>query len=206
LSQRLTVLLKENDNITLEDLDKKAKELTGTRTDLVIKALKVIMEFDADFIKQVDRIAVNLKRSFAEVIQGFVTKRLAEIDAKSEVWGLGSVKFFELIRAENGALKQKDLYEWLKEERKSEENQKKINLLIGQEARGIPLTDSRKEFLIQNKIGQVYFNSEQYRKDQDKKEFLKELSELNQKAVDGELTEKEEKKLDLLLLKLKNFE
>ena len=150
-------------------LDDKSEKLGINRTDLIYKSLKSILEFDVDFINKIDLIAEGVDLSFAEVMQGFVTKRLAEIDAHLEVWG-GQVLLEELIKTDQGVPDQKYLYETLKENIKKPMMQEKIQDLIQEkiqdllknEQSGVELTEPEKEFLIENKKGQNRKNPEEY--------------------------------------------
>ena len=163
---KITFRLNEKDKIIL---DNKADQLKLSRTKLLIKAIESILEFDNDFIKKIDSIAEGVDLSFAEVMQGFVTKRLAEIDAHLEVWG-GQVLLEELIKTDQGVPDQKYLYETLKENIKKPMIQEKIQDLIQEkikdllksEQSGVELTEPEKEFLIENKKGQTRKNPEEY--------------------------------------------
>ena len=132
MSEQIGFRIKEGDNLTKKELDEQADKLDISRTDLIIKALEAITELDPEFIKQIDNIAEKVNLSFAEVIQGFVLNRLAEIDARREVWGSPTV-LKELMRTNKGAPDTKYLYKTLKKQHKKPMIEEKIQGLLEKE-------------------------------------------------------------------------
>jgi len=150
MSDRIAFRLSENDGFTKEGLDKKADELDLNRTELIKKAIKAINELDSDLIKTVDQLAENVNLTFAEVIQGFVTKRIAEIDAYKEVWET-SRPLLELMRTAEGSPGSKKLYEILKKDAVKAEIEEKIKVLREKE-KYEGLNEEEQEFLNKNTL------------------------------------------------------
>lgn len=76
---------KRNDGFTLEQLDEKAESLNMNRSELVSFALNMVMKFDNEFIKKMQKRAEGLNMPVGFVIQNMIIKRLAEEAAEAEV-------------------------------------------------------------------------------------------------------------------------
>ena len=76
---------KRNDDFTLEQLDEKAESLNMNRSELVSFALNMVMKFDNEFIKKMQKRAEGLNMPVGFVIQNMIIKRLAEEAAEAEV-------------------------------------------------------------------------------------------------------------------------
>lgn len=149
MSQQYTFRAKEEE-FTKEGLDKKADELDLNRTDVIKKGIKAINELDSDLIKTIDQLAENVNLTFAEVIQGFVTKRIAEIDAYKEVWET-SRPLLELMRTAEGSPGSRKLYEILKNDAVKAEIEEKIKVLREKE-KYEGLNEEEQEFLNKNTL------------------------------------------------------
>lgn len=148
MSERLAIRLNEND-FSNEDLDKKAEKLDITRTDLVKKAIKVVLELDPLFIKNIDKIAKNANVNFADVIKGFAVRRIAEIDARKEVWGSSTV-LKELQTTDQGSLDSNELYKLLKDEFIFRMEREKFSQIMGKQKAGLDLNEEEEKFLEKN--------------------------------------------------------
>ncbi|MFW6026736.1 MAG: hypothetical protein ACOCRX_10370 [Candidatus Woesearchaeota archaeon] len=147
MGDRIAFRIGEND-FTKEELDEKADSLGITRTDLIKKAVKSIMELDSDLIKTIDQVSENVNLTFAEVIQGFVTKRIAEIDAYKEIWET-SRPLLELMRTAEGSPGSQKLYEVLKKDAIKAEIEEKIKVLR-EKQKYEGLNEEEKDFLNNN--------------------------------------------------------
>lgn len=150
MSDRIAFRLSKNDGFTKEELDKKAEELDLNRTELIKKAIKALNELDSNLIKTIDQISENVNLTFAEVIQGFVTKRVAEIDAYKEVWET-SRPLLELMRTAEGSPGSQKLYEILKKDAVKAEIKEKIKVLREKE-KYEGLNEEEQEFLNKNTL------------------------------------------------------
>jgi hypothetical protein len=212
MAEHLTFRLKDSDKVTKKLLDKQANNLGWNRTDLVLYALNFIQEVDPVLIKRIEKIANDVNIPGPIVIQNFVINILAREAAKMELNNeLGLPYIIDPEFAESFMKSNKDkpitgeeLFNIFKYKYRREFNEELIDSIKDRPVE--TLREEEKNLLIKYRTGRAWRESEQYKKDLEKKEIMKELEELNEKAVNGELTEKEEKKLDLLLLKLKNFE
>jgi len=174
MSEQITFRLKDED-FTKKELDDKADELDISRTDLLKKAIEIVVRLDPLFIKNIDKIAENADVDFADVIKGFSIGRIAKIDAKKEVWG-APVLLEELMKTDEGTPDSQFLYDYLKEKYKKPMIENKLQMLLEKEQEA-ELTDEEKDFLIKNKKGQAYYNSEKFKTDKEQREKFRQMKE-----------------------------
>ncbi len=74
-------------DFTIEDIDQKAKGLGIERTDLIIKAVDMFINFDNEFLEYIKHYADGLKIPEYLVIQNFIIGMMADKEAKDEVFG-----------------------------------------------------------------------------------------------------------------------
>lgn len=174
MSEQITFRLKDED-FTKKELDDKADELDISRTDLLKKAIEIVVRLDPLFIKNIDKIAENADVDFADVIKGFSIGRIAKIDAKKEVWG-APVLLEELMKTDEGTPDSQFLYDYLKEKYKKPMIENKLQMLLEKEQEA-ELTDEEKDFLIKNKKGQAYYNSEKFKADKEQRKKFRQMKE-----------------------------
>lgn len=74
-------------NFTLSDIDKKAKELEMTRTEFVISAVEMLLGFDINFLKIIQKYSKVFNVPDWKVMQNMIANQLAEEAAENIVHG-----------------------------------------------------------------------------------------------------------------------
>lgn len=70
------------------DVEKRAKELgLQNKSELVVMALDMMMNFDDDFIKTMQKYADGLHTDLFIVIQNMIIRQLARNEVRQNVWG-----------------------------------------------------------------------------------------------------------------------
>ncbi|MFN2363162.1 MAG: hypothetical protein ABR596_02600 [Halarsenatibacteraceae bacterium] len=85
MSRKIGFRIKDSDDFTVEKLDEKAESLGLNRSELISTALDMIIKFDNEFIKKMQKRAEGLNMPLGYVIQNMIIKRLAEEAAETEV-------------------------------------------------------------------------------------------------------------------------
>lgn len=85
--QKLQANIPVDNKWSLEDVDKRAEELGLNRTQLILKAVDMMMNFDNDFIEYIKFYAEGLQIPEYLVIQNQVLKVQADREARAEVYG-----------------------------------------------------------------------------------------------------------------------
>jgi len=103
---------------TIADIDEKAKELGIERTDLVIKAVEMYLNFDNDFLNYIKHFAQGMKVPEYLVIEIMIADKKIDEEAEVEVYGpiQKMVDGFSFVTDEKGTrvLRGKELEKYLK--------------------------------------------------------------------------------------------
>lgn len=116
----------------IEDIEAKAKEMGMDKTEFILKAVDMMMNFDKNFIKRIQGYSEGLNVSEYMVIQNMIIKNMALDAAKVETdtWG-GTDKLMTEFQAvnEKGTIKMltgEELFNNLKEQFVSEIKSNKV--------------------------------------------------------------------------------
>lgn len=85
--ERLSSSIPVDNDWKLKDIEKKAEELKLDKNDFIIKAVDMLMNFDNEFIKYIEKYSKGLKIPEYLVIQNMIIKQMADKEAKKEVYG-----------------------------------------------------------------------------------------------------------------------
>jgi len=164
-------------DFNLKDIEGKASDLGFKNiSDFVREGLKLLMGFDEIFYKKMVRYSKSLNIPLFVVVQNFIIKRLAEDAAKTEIWGPSPVLLDEFVyrKTNNGEIRTttgEELFNIFKEKYIKELIAERVQFLLEKE-RVFKLTDEEKKFMIKNQAGKVYVESEEYKKEIEKKSSI----------------------------------
>lgn len=88
---------------SLKDVDERAEELGLSRTDFVLRAVDMLINYDQVFLDYVKDYVEGLKIPEYLVIQNMIIARMADEEAKREVYGFSSKtldEFMSVVDAE----------------------------------------------------------------------------------------------------------
>lgn len=102
--ERVNTAIPVNNEWDLEDIDKRAKELGMSRNELILKAIDTFMNFDNDFLEYIKIQANGLHTPEYLVIQNFIITKIADQEARFEVYGETQemVEGFIFVRDDKG--------------------------------------------------------------------------------------------------------
>ena len=162
-NELLSVRLPVN-SFTLEDVDKKASELGLTRSELVIKAVDMMLNFDKVFIEKAQHYSKGLHIPEWLVIQNMAIKRMVELDTHRKVWNAGNL-LPEFVFIDDKTVTGSELIKRLENQTFQEEEKKKVEALLRREYYGVPISNEDKALLIKHRAGKAWLESEEYKKE-----------------------------------------
>ena len=145
----LSIKLNPN-NLTLEEIDKRAEELGINRSQFTALALQTLINFDLNFWKKIQSYSEGLNQPEWLIIQNMLIKRFAR-DAEVQVFERKSKMLDEFMNFHDEAGPRvptgKELYKILKEQYVLEFEQKLLRQALAEEAAGSPLHPKEKAIL-----------------------------------------------------------
>lgn len=93
-----------NNNWHTEDLEAKATAMGMSKSDLILKAVDMMVNFDDEFLKYIKHYSDGLNIPEYLIIQNMIIWRMGEEDAQREVWGSlrGALPEFLHVHDEKG--------------------------------------------------------------------------------------------------------
>ena len=85
--EKLQANIPANSKWKLEAADKRAKDLGLDRSELIIRGMELVMNFDKEFLDYIKYYAEGLQIPEYLVIQNMVIVRMADEEAQKEVYG-----------------------------------------------------------------------------------------------------------------------
>lgn len=169
------------ENLTLEQIDKRAEELGLNRSKFVMLALEMMVNFDPAFWKIIEKIGKGFDVAPWMVIQNMLMNRFAKEAAELMVWGKIKTIPNEFIRnyedGQTTTITGEELFDILYKDYFIDEEQKKFDLLFKKATDYFSLDDKEKEFLMKFQAGKAWLESDAYkdilRKEQEVIEFFK---------------------------------
>jgi len=170
MANELIQARKTNDTYTLADLDHKAAELGMNRSELINKAVDILMGFDAVFFKKIQGYSEGLHIPEWLVLENMIIKRMADEAAEIEVYGGGTRLLDEFMLVGDGAehrsVTGEELFNSLKGQYVIKYERKLVRQLLGEEKYG--LVDAKgKALLIKYRCGQAWLQSDEYKREQE---------------------------------------
>lgn len=165
----------------LEELDIKAQIFGMNRTDFVMNALDMILNFDEVFYKKIIRYSQGLNTPEWLVMQNIIIRRMAHDHAKAIVWGASGETLKEFVSVDDGdgykTITGEPLFDMLNKMFIEDEEKEKVKVLLNDELYGVPIGEDDKKLLIKYRTGRTWLESEEYQKEQERKAEIKQLSE-----------------------------
>lgn len=90
-----------NNNWHTEDLEAKATAMGMSKSDFILKAVDMMMNFGSSFYDYIKGYAEGLHIPEWVVIQNLVIKQIAKSQAKKKVWGAENRRLEEFIMVED---------------------------------------------------------------------------------------------------------
>jgi hypothetical protein len=155
------------DVLSLEEIDKRAKELGLNRSQFVTFALETLVKFDLDRLKSIKANGEMIcGLPFWATLENIIIKNQAKRQAHFDAWewestiGPGVIDEFTIIETPKGpkALTGNELYEALRAKYIKEEEQKRLDYIIGL-GLSAPLSDAQIEFLKKFPTGRAWLES-----------------------------------------------
>lgn len=117
--ERLQITISADNNWHTEELEAKAESIGMSKNDFTFKAIDLMMNFDNEFLKYIKFYSKGLHLPEFLIIQNIIIGRMAEEDARKEVFGSisGLLEEFISTNDENGprTLTGEELYKQLKQ-------------------------------------------------------------------------------------------
>lgn len=146
-----TLSLKLTGDIRLTDIDNRAEELGLNRSKFVNLALEMMVNFDLDFWKRIQKYSEELQVPEWMVIQNLLIKRFALEEAGCELLGHSPKPFdeFVFIQRKDGIKKLtgEQLFDRLKMKYTNEMMAKIVRVALDKEKTGSPLFPDEQEAL-----------------------------------------------------------
>lgn len=150
------------ENITKEDIDRKANEMGISRAAFINRAIELLLQFDGVSFAKIQAYANQEGFPVGILLQNTVIKDLAYKAAKADVWGPSVDLMFELSSKEDGFIVGDELFLTLYGMYKKDFIQEKIKLLLEEEVYDL-LTDEEKAFMIEHRAGKAWLESDEYK-------------------------------------------
>lgn len=162
----------------IEKIDQYAKEHGQNKTDFVLKAIDMLLNFDEVFFSRVNEYSKGLNIPEWLVIQNMIIKQMAIDAAETEVWGPLQKPLKEFISVNDGTgyktMTGEELFIMLKKQFVQDNEKEKIRTLLDREPFGRISEDDRK-FLIKHRAGRSWLESEEYKKEKEEQAAYEKL-------------------------------
>lgn len=194
---KINVRIPDGTGFGLADIEAKAKSLGLNRSEFVMKAVSMMMNFDEEFLKEIQGFSEGLHIPEWLVIQNMIINRLADEDAEYEVYGGGRRRLLlEFMQVGEGierrTLTGKPLHAELKAEYVIKHEKDLVKQALEEEAAGAPLDEKEKELLIKYRVGHVWFESEEYKQVLEREALAKkQYKEIEEKYPEAAKRQKE---------------
>lgn len=99
MQERLQATIPNSNKWHNEDIEAKAKELGMEKSEFILNAVDMMMNFDEVFLKKIQRYSNGLHIPEWLVIQNMIIKRMADESAEFEVFGTGKRVLDEFVMA-----------------------------------------------------------------------------------------------------------
>jgi len=153
------------EGITRQALEEKAREHHITIRELIQEGIRLIMGFNIPFYRMVHDFALGLKVPEWMVLENLTISWFAHREAQREVWGYEDELIEEFVAMDDKNLTGKEILEYLRMAFIQEEERERLNLLLEEEEKGLPLNDDDKAFLIRKRQGRTWLESEEYKRE-----------------------------------------
>ena len=131
---------------SVQAMDEAAKALGMSRNEMMIKAIKMFIGFDATFYKRLEAYSQKVKVPMHIAIQNTIIKRWAQDNAKKVVWEINKDLLLEFSLCSKGIIGPKELYEMIYQMTFAEEAKERIAELEQEVSQGLELKGSDKVF------------------------------------------------------------
>lgn len=160
------------EGMSIDEIDNKANLFGLSRSAYITRAVEVFQQFDAVSFARIEKFARDMDMPVGVVLQNTIIKRLATMQAEADVWGKPKDILMQefAYKEENGKkvwIVGDELFMMHYNPVCSEEKREMLAVLLKEEALGIPLNAEQTAILIENRAGQAWMNSEQYKKEQE---------------------------------------
>lgn len=198
MQEKLQVTIPASNKWHTEDIEEKAAHYGMEKSEFIMTAVDMMMNFDETFYKRIQGYSEGLHIPEWLVMQNMIIKRMADEAAEYEVFGPSGKVLDEFMLVGEGfkrrAITGEELFNNLKQQYKVNYEKKAVQELLKEEAYGIPLKENEKALLIKYRAGKTWLESDEYKKEQEAQtqyeEYKKKYGiELNNK--DEFVTEKE---------------
>ena len=136
--ETIRAVISPNNPWHLKDIDRKSKELGIDRYELIRQAVDMMMNFDRDFLDYIKTYEDALKIPKYLIIQNIIISKIADSEARIEVYGpkTQNIEGFIFLENEKGpkVLSGNELKEHLKSSKIEEYQKEKTNLSIYKQA------------------------------------------------------------------------
>lgn len=165
-------------SFTLQEVDEKANKIGLSRSEFVIKAVDMLMNFDDVFLEKIKMYSEGLNIPEWLVMQNFIIDMMAQDAAKMNVWGPSQdiLMMFPMLNDGDGyrMVTGGELHEMLTKMYEGDEEKKKVEVLLEGEKYGDPMDESDKKLLIKYRKGKVWEESEEHKRGIEMKRIIKE--------------------------------
>lgn len=179
MQERLQSTIPNSNKWHNEDVEVKAKKLGMEKSEFILNAVDMMMNFDEIFFKRIQEYSNGLHIPEWLVIQNMIIKRMADEAAECEVFGQNGKVLDEFIMTGEGnkheTMTGEKLFNFLKDQSIQKYERKAVKMLLQEESYGVPLNDKDKALLIKHRTGKAWIESDEYKKEQTAREEYKNL-------------------------------
>ena len=180
---KINVRIPDGTGFGLADIEAKAKSLGLNKSELVMKGISMMMNFDEVFLQRIKVFALGLHIPEWLVMQNMIIKRMANEAAEYEVYGGGTRVLTEFMLVGEGlerrSITGEELFNILKGQYVQEYEKKLVEQTLREERYGIPLQEKEKAVLIKHRCGNAWRESDEYKKVLEQEAYVKKFKEEN---------------------------
>lgn len=168
------------DSTTWKNLETEATSKGLTVSELARQKLAQSVEYDPHLTEFITDITNRLHLSMTDFMECLLYDFMARVDAELEVYGGSMWSFIPFFKTPEGDILHGDeLYKDLKDTHVDMYTRERKKRLLEREAVGEALSPESRRFLIANRAGQTWINSEEYK---DEKTLFQKYKKLGQEA------------------------
>ncbi len=156
-----------NVTFSVADIDKKAADLGMNRSELILKAVDMLMNFDEVFFNRIQKRSNDFNIPEWVVMQNMIIKSMAKDAARAIVWGPETRMLDEFMIRNDGvearAITGEELFNTLRDKYIRDEEKKLLKLAIREDSHGLHLDEKEVAVLIKYRRGKTWLESDEYK-------------------------------------------
>ncbi|SHH87085.1 hypothetical protein [Desulfosporosinus lacus] len=192
---KINVRIPDGTGYGLSDIEAKAKKLGMNKSELIMKGVSMMMNFDEVFLKRIQGYSEGLHIPEWLVLQNMIIKRMADEAAHYEVYGNSTKLLDEFMLIGDGIERRsvtgEELFNSLKDQYVIKYERKLVEQALNEEKYGT-LHSREKALLIKYRAGDTWRESEEYKQELERQALeKKQIEEIEKKYPEAARKQKE---------------